>query len=180
MRVAVVELLEAAAAELRAGRTPDDALRRAVAEVPPGALAAALGPAAECVRLGGDLPGTLRAAAALPGAHALGWLAAAWQVAALTGAGLAAALEQLATAGRADDEQRRRLAVQLAGPRATARLLAALPAFGLLLGSALGAAPLRVLLGTPVGWGLAVLGAGLDGLGLWWTARLARAVERAR
>ena len=178
VRAAVVELLDAVAAELRAGRSPLDALRRGVEEVPVAVLAAALAPVAESARLGGDVPAALRAAAGVRGAHALGWLAAAWQVAESTGAGLAVALEQLAVTGRADDELRHRVSVQLAGPRATARLLAVLPLFGLLLGSALGAGPVRVLLGTPVGWALAVLGIGLDLVGLWWVARLARAVER--
>ena len=177
VRAAVVELLDAVAAELRVGRSPREALRRGVDEVPAGVLATALAEVAESARLGGDVPAALHCAAAVRGAHALGWLAAAWQLAEVTGAGLAVALEQLAATGRADDEQRHRVAVQLAGPRATARLLAVLPLFGLLLGSTLGAGPVRVLLGTPVGWALTVLGVGLDVVGLWWTARLARAVE---
>lgn len=65
----------------------------------------------------------------------------------------------------------------LAGPVASAKLLAALPALGLLLGAAIGADPLGQLLGGGLG---SLVGAGgllLYGVGLRWTAAL---VHRAR
>jgi tight adherence protein B len=57
-------------------------------------------------------------------------------------------------------------------------LLALLPVAGLGLGGLLGAGPVTVLLTTPVGVACLVLGVLLDLLGLWWTARIARSVER--
>ncbi len=68
------------------------------------------------------------------------------------GAGLAAALDRVAAALRAEADQRDDLRAQLAGPRSTAVLLALLPVFGLVLGAGLGAHPSAVLLHTPPGW----------------------------
>jgi tight adherence protein B len=50
--------------------------------------------------------------------------------------------------------------------------MTALPAVGLLLGVALGADPLAVLAGTPVGRAALVLGATLWLAGRWWIRRL--------
>jgi tight adherence protein B len=117
-------------------------------------------------------------AASLPaGAGGLARLAAVWSLSQQAGAGLADGCEQIADWLRADESVRREVAAQLAGPRASARLLAFLPALGILLGTGLGARPLDVLLGTPYGLGCLVLGAALVALGWWWTERLARAVE---
>ena len=68
-------------------------------------------------------------------------LAAAWRLVEVTGARLAARPARLAEAARTDEAVRREVAAQLAGPRATALLLALLPAAGVLLGTGLGADP---------------------------------------
>jgi tight adherence protein B len=62
----------------------------------------------------------------------------------------------------------------LAGARATTGLLACLPALGLLLGTALGADPLRVLLHSAAGLACLVVGGALEGTGLWWALRIVR------
>ncbi|MBW8482913.1 type II secretion system F family protein [Actinomadura sp. PM05-2] len=115
-----------------------------------------------------------------PGAEGLRLLAACWQVCAERGGALATVLEGLATALRAEEAQRQEVATQLAGPRATARMVALLPLMGLGLGAALGAHPLAFLLGTPPGWGCLVAGTALDLAGLLWTRRLARNAETLR
>jgi tight adherence protein B len=56
-------------------------------------------------------------------------------------------------------------------------LLALLPAFGWLMGSALGADPLGVLVGTPLGLSCLVVGLLLETAGLLWTARITRGAE---
>jgi len=129
------------------------------------------------VRLGGDLPQALLRDAQEQSLPVLRALSALWQVAEGSGAGLAAAADRLATAEANAEEVRRELMAQLAGPRATARVLAGLPAVGLMLGTSLGASPVDWLIGTP--WGLAILAAGLvlEALGLFWTSRLTHAVE---
>lgn len=176
---AVVELCVAVAGELRAGRQPDRALLsaggmalRELGDVGAGVLAAA--------RFGGDVPGALREAARSPGAEGLRGVAACWQVAVEGGAGLAAGLDRVADALRAERDQREELAAQLAGPRSTAVVLALLPLFGLLLGTAMGAAPLRVLLHSTGGLVCLVAGALLEWAGVVWVARLVRTAGEGR
>ncbi|WP_188283364.1 type II secretion system F family protein, partial [Streptomyces sp. CBMA29] len=111
------------------------------------------------------------------GTHGLAAVAACWQVAVDGGAGLAAALDRVAAALRADADQRDDLRAQLAGPRSTAVLLALLPLFGVVLGAGLGADPSAVLLHTPAGLLCLVTGGCLEWAGLAWTARIIRAAE---
>ncbi|SEE63674.1 tight adherence protein B [Streptomyces sp. 2112.3] len=172
---AVIGLCAAVAGELRAGRQPAQALLAAGA---PG-LGAAGSAVMAAARYGGDVPRELRAAARLPGAGGLAGMAACWQVAVEGGAGLASGLERIAAGLRAQRDQRDDLRAQLAGPRATALMLALLPAGGLLMGSALGADPLRVLLHTPAGWGCLAVGGLLEWCGVAWTARIVAAAEDA-
>ncbi|KAA6215521.1 hypothetical protein CP973_38215 [Streptomyces albofaciens JCM 4342] len=169
---AVIELCEAVAGELRAGRQPGQAL---VASGVAGFGEA--GAAVVAARFGGDVPQALRAVARMPGAEGLAGVAACWQVAVDGGAGLAAGLERIASGLRARRDQRDDLRAQLAGPRATALMLALLPAGGVALGSALGADPLRVLLHTPAGWACLLVGGLLEWCGVAWTARIIRAAE---
>lgn len=170
---AVIDLCAAVAGELRSGRLPGGALLAAgVGRL--GREGAAL---VAAVRFGGDVPAALNRAARLPGAGGLRAVAACWQVSADGGAGLADGLERVAGALRAERDQREELRSQLAGPRSTATVLALLPAFGLLLGTAMGASPLSVLLHTPVGLACLTAGGLLEWAGLAWVARLVRAAE---
>ena len=173
-RSRAVEACAALAGELRAGRAPADALD-AAAELGGGPFAAALRTAARAVRLGGDPAPSLRATPDCAVPEVLRALAACWSVCAGSGAGLAAAVERLEEGLRAEQAQRRAVDAELAGPRATAGLLAVLPAGGLLLAAGLGADPFTVLLATPVGLLCLTVGLGLDALGLWWTGRLVTA-----
>ncbi|ARF56659.1 type II secretion system F family protein [Streptomyces gilvosporeus] len=165
---AVIALCAAVAGELRAGQQPDRAL---LATGAPG-----LGPEGAALlaaaRYGGDVPRSLRRVARLPGAEGLTGVAACWQVAVQGGAGLARGLERIAAGLRARRDQQEELRAQLAGPRATALMLALLPVAGLAMGGALGADPLRVLLHTPAGWGCLVIGGLLEWAGVAWTARI--------
>ncbi|MFG2092833.1 type II secretion system F family protein [Streptomyces sp. NPDC048612] len=173
---AVIGLCAAVAGELRAGRQPAQAL---LAVGTPG-LGSAGSAVLAAARYGGDVPQALRSAARRPGAAGLTGMAACWQVAVEGGAGLASGLERIAAGLRAQRDQREELRAQLAGPRATALMLALLPAAGLLMGSALGADPLRVLLHTPAGWGCLVVGGLLEWGGVAWTARIVAAAEGAK
>ena len=91
------------------------------------------------MRLGGDVPDALVADSVSVAQPVLRRLAACWRVGEGTGAGLAAAVTRLAAASRESERIRLELAVRTAEPRATMRVLAGLPAFGLLLGTGLGA-----------------------------------------
>jgi tight adherence protein B len=174
-RAAVIELCDGIAAELAAGRTPAAAFAEAAAVLDPSVAGALLRP-----RPGEELADTLERAAAAPGAEGLRLLAGCWRIGAERGGALATVIDNLAETLRDQEAHRQEIAAQLAGPRATARLLAGLPLLGLGMAAALGAHPLAFLFGTVPGVVCLVVGAGLDALGLWWTGRLAAAAEAPR
>ncbi|TLS43961.1 hypothetical protein FE633_22790 [Streptomyces montanus] len=172
---AVIALCGALAGEVRAGRQPGEALFRAARDS--GGLGGAQAVVLAAARFGGDVPGALTDAARRPGADGLLGLAACWRVAVDRGAGLAAGLDRLEGALRAERDQRADLRAQLTGARSTAVLLAGLPLLGLLLGTALGADPLHVVLHTGAGLGCLLVGGVLEGAGLWWALRIVRRAE---
>jgi tight adherence protein B len=172
---AVIALCGALAGEVRAGRQPGEALLRAAADSD--GLGEAQGLVLSAARFGGDVPGALVVAAGEPGAEGLSGLAACWRVAVDRGAGLATGLDRLEGALRAERDQRADLRSQLAGARSTAVMLAGLPVLGLLLGTALGADPLHVILHTGSGLGCLLVGAVLEAVGLWWALRIVRGAE---
>jgi len=172
-RAEVGRLLVAFGAELRAGQPPRSALREAAAGVSSQVCSVAL---AAC-ELGAGVPAALRRDAIEPGASALRGLAACWAVGEVSGARFAEAVDQLIERARVDTDIRRQLGSELAGPRATARLVGGLPLLGLVFGYALGADPVGWLVGSPIGWAVLALGVLLDLLGLWWMSRLVASVE---
>ncbi|GAA2442305.1 hypothetical protein GCM10010191_68290 [Actinomadura vinacea] len=107
-------------------------------------------------------------------------LAAGWRIGAERGGTLATVLDGLAMALRDEETQRQEVAAHLAGPRATARLLAALPLVGIGMAAVLGANPLSFLLGTIPGLGCLFTGIALNLTGFWWTHRLAEGAEQLR
>ncbi|WP_217247621.1 type II secretion system F family protein [Streptomyces sp. AC602_WCS936] len=176
-RDGVIALCGSLAGEVRAGRQPGEALLCAAHDS--GGLGDGQAAVLAAARFGGDVPGALTAAARQPGVEGLRGLAACWRVAADQGAGLAAGLDRLEGALRAERDQRADLRAQLAGARATAVMLAGLPVFGLLLGAALGSDPLHVLLHTGAGLGCLLAGGVLECLGVWWVTRIVRKAEAA-
>lgn len=180
-REVVAGLCAAVAGELRAGRPPEAALAEAVERLRgpggPEASEEVLTPLLAAARFGGDVPTALRGAARRTGAEGLAGAAACWEVAVDGGAGLADGLDRVAAALRAERDQRNDLRAQLAGPKATALMLALLPVFGVLLGVSLGADPLRVLFRTSVGLGCLSAGGALEWAGLAWTVRIVRVAE---
>jgi tight adherence protein B len=171
-RAAVIELCSALGAELRSGATARDALIAASRDVPAVDHLATVAAAPH-----GDVAQALRATAEGKGGAGLRRLAACWLVSERSGSGLAPSVSRLAATLRDEEQVRREVAAQLAGPRATAVLLALLPVFGLAMGNALGADPLAVLLGTPLGQGCLALGLLLETSGLLWTARITSRAE---
>ncbi|WP_329099882.1 type II secretion system F family protein [Streptomyces sp. NBC_01439] len=176
----VVALCGAVVGELRAGAQPGQALTAALRRtvVGPGGSGAAETGVLAAAAFGGDVTGALRQAARESGAEGLGGMAACWRVSVDGGAGLAAGLERLEGALRAERDRQESLRAQLAGARSTVLVLALLPLVGLLIGTGLGADPLRVLLHTPMGWGCLLAGGVLEALGLLWCRRIVRAGER--
>ena len=91
---------------------------------------------------------------------------------------MAELLDQVAHALRSGQSVERTVAAELAGPRATGRVMAALPLCGIGLGYLLGGDPLGFLVGGPFGWACLVLGASLAAGGVLWIEWLARQVGR--
>lgn len=124
--------------------------------------------AARVAEAGGDVAGVLRS-----GEGAWGDIAAAWSVATAVGAPLAESLRSAVTALRDAREVKAEIAVALAEPVATARLLTLLPVLGLPLGSLLGLDPLRVV-AEPLGACALLAGLVLLAASVIWTRHLAR------
>ena len=174
-RARALEALGLLAAELRAGRPPAEALTGA-AEVAVDGSRAVLAAAAGAARTGGDVPAALLSGGSGGSGEVRTWrsLATCWAVCTEAGHGLAAGVERLEAGLRAAQEQRRAVDAELAGPRATAGLLAVLPLAGVGLAVALGADPLHVLLHTTAGLVCLVGGLTADLLGWLWTRALVR------
>ena len=110
---------------------------------------------------------------------AAGWrgLAAAWGVASEAGAPLAPTLTDLAASLRDLAETGRQVQVALAAPIATARMVMALPAVGVLFGMVLGFDTLGTLFGTPAGLACLGVGVALIAAARVWNQRLVRSAE---
>jgi tight adherence protein B len=120
----------------------------------------------------------LRALADRPGAEGLRAIAAGWTVAAHSGSSLARVLDRLVEGLRDESAARAEIEAALEPPRVTARMLAVLPAFGVALGTAIGADPVSFLLRTAPGR-LCLLGGLLLALaGIAWVERLAASASR--
>jgi len=167
-RRAAIDALGALAADLSAGMPPQRALVIAGESVWPLACGA--------VRFDGDVAAALRQdAQRMP---MLAPLAACWAVSQQQGSGLSISVARMAEQARISEDIRVQLEAQLAGPRATARILMLLPAFGIAMGVMMGVNPLAWLLGTVPGLACLLAGACLAGIGYWWTSRIVRGVER--
>lgn len=197
---AAAELADALARitdELRTGAHPAAALGGVAQDGP--LARELLGPAEAAARLGEPVPAALRRTAqgrTGPGRSAAGRagqsraaagpagpaaaqdlerVAAAWELADRHGAPLADLLS-----GTREDIRWRlahasRVRAQLAGPRATAAVLTALPLFGIGLGQLMGTDPLDVLRDGLLGQGLLLAGCGLTAAGVLWSERILRA-----
>lgn len=131
--------------------------------------------AARAAAVGGDVATALaRDAVRTP---VLRPVAAAWGIAHQTGAGLAGVLDNIADGHRRSAAVQRDLAVELAGPRATARLMSLLPLIGVGLAILLGADPVGWLTSSVAGIACLVVGLALNGLGFWWMNQIVRKVE---
>lgn len=193
--------LDDASSALRAGAGPALALQRAADAAEPGdpQVAAVLTSAGAHARLGGDVAAGLvgagpggttgagtgsavarSSAAAGPavGDRVAAELAGAWLLATRHGVVLADVVDGLRTDVASRRERAVRVDATLAGPRATAVILTALPGFGVLLGSGFGANPLGVLLDGLLGGALCLAGAVFLAAGLLWTDRIAGGAAR--
>lgn len=172
VQLQVAEGCQVLASQLQVGRAPTAALTVAAEDCP------ALQSVVATDAVGGDVASALRVAAARPGAESLRELASAWELSARTGAPVADLVQRVARQVGEGERLRQLVAAELAAPRASGKVLALLPVFGLAMATTVGADPGGFLLRT---WfGQLCLGAAicLTCLGLVWTERLAdRALE---
>jgi tight adherence protein B len=164
---AVVDACQLLAGLLRVGHVSAMALRIAATD------SEVFVEAEAAQRLGGSVPAVLRRHGAQPGGGGLTELAIAWEVSQRTGASMTATLDALSERLEEGRKIARVVDSELSAPRATGRLLAALPLFGLLLGYAIGGDPGAFLLSSPAGQLCLVIGVSLACAGVWWIERIA-------
>lgn len=163
-------LTAALASELRSGQTPD----RAVHSV----LCGWVGPLPGRYLPDTDVVTLLNRWARVPGWGGLAAVAICWRVADSTGVGLADALDRIGEAMRHEHEVANEVDGQLASVRATASVLATLPAVAVAMGHLLGAKPIAVLLGTAIGAACLAVGAALAATGWWWLTHQVESVRK--
>lgn len=163
----VVRTCQILAGLLRVGHVPASSLAAACVDAP------LLAEPAAVHGIGGDVGPVLRRMGSIPGQEGLVELANAWEVSERTGASMMATLDALAERLVADTSLRNIVRAELSAPRATGRILGALPLVGLALGYSLGGDPLGYLIGSTVGQLCLVTGVVLGCLGVVWTERIA-------
>jgi tight adherence protein B len=164
----ITEALSAMVAELRAGAHPVMAAESAAVDAAPRA-AETMRLIAASARLDGNL-----------GEHGedpvLSRLGVAWSLVRKHGLPMAEVLDAVRRDAAAGVRFARQTHARMAGPRASAVVLALLPAVGIALGEAMGARPVHVLASTVPGQILLVVGSALVWAGMAWSAKL---TERA-
>ena len=156
---------------LRSGSPPDRAWREAT-----GLTTVSGSPEAAALQL---MVAARPAGARAAEARAAGAIIAASRLSAEVGAPLVDVLDRLRSTLEADDEIASERAAALAGPRASARILAWLPLAGLGLGAAIGADPISVFADGGVGSAVMLAGLGCHLAGRALSRRLVRLAERA-
>lgn len=170
--------LDVLVGELRTGVHPVAAFATAAGEVS-GPVHQGMGAVAARARLGADVAAGLddvAVASQLP----MHWeqLAACWRLAHAYGLSIATLMR---TAQRDIVERERfssHVEASMAGPRATATVLAGLPVAGIALGQLIGARPLAFLFGAGVGGWLLTAGVLLACAGLMWADQITERVLR--
>lgn len=160
------------AGQLRIGAVPSQALARAAR------VSRCMERPAATQAIGGDVTRALREAGDAPGREGLASLARAWELSERTGAPVSALAWQVSEQVRRDRETERVVDGELAGPRATARILAFLPLVGIAMGIVSGGDPVGFLTGTVPGLACLAAGVALACSGVVWTEHMADAAGR--
>ena len=175
VEAAALALLDAAGPALRAGLTPAAAVRLAVTSahgLPSVELRRFVEGLEDAAREGLPASGAWVELATRSGSGPVAFVAGAWRLSEVTGAPLAEAVERAAEALREARARQRRVAVAVAGPRATVFVLTALPLTGPIFGLACGLSPVELYLGSPLATLSVGAGVLLVVLGRLWCRRL--------
>lgn len=162
------------AAEVRSGRSPENAVEVVAQDCP------VLLPAAAALAVGDDAVRVWQQQSRGPGLAGLGALARAWQVSRRCGAPMGPSLDQVAGALEREAEVTRTVRGELAAAQATGRLMAVLPLVGIGLGYSIGGRPLEFLLGSTAGLACTLVATVLACTGVLWTSALARPSDGGR
>lgn len=127
----------------------------------------------------GRAPGRAGRSATARWSSQVAFVARAWSLSESLGSPLAECVTVAARTVRQHSARQRRLDIALAGPRATATVLTALPLAGPVVGLLLGLSPGQ-LYGSPVAIIATAAGLALLLVGRWWCARLVAGITRAR
>ncbi len=168
----VLAVLDLAEAALQAGCAAERAVELAVTELPVGS------PVRAILLEVRPIPEAWRRVAATTGAESVALVARAWELSERLGAPLAPSVATAAQLVRRSLRLQDRVDTALAGPRATMRLLTALPLVGPLVGWAFGVDPVRLYWAGPVTQLATLAGLGLLLLGRLWCQALVRRVCR--
>jgi tight adherence protein B len=172
-----LDLLDALAPALRAGLPPVTAVRLVVG--PSSAGAGHFGGLDEAAARGEPLAPTWSAYAEAVGSEDLRLVAGAWSLCDTLGSPLAPTVSTVSDVVRRRRAIRTRIATALAGPRATMRVLTALPLSGPLVAVLVGVPPAD-LYAPPAGAAALLAGVTLLLVGRWWAGRMVRAVTAER
>ena len=163
----VAQACSVLAAQVRIGQVPLAALRSAADDCP------ILRPAVATADLGGDVTARWHAQAAGPGQSGLADLARAWDLSTISGAGMADALDDVAEGLAEDESLGLVINSEAAAPRASGKVMAALPVVGIGLGYLIGGDPVGFLTGSPWGWACLVGGSTFAAAGVLWMEAVA-------
>jgi tight adherence protein B len=166
-RKEVAQACSMLAGQVRIGQPPLIALRSAAEDC------AVLRQAVATADLGGDVIACWHAQSTHPGQSGLDDLARAWQLSVATGSGMGEALDDVAEGLAADESLALVVDSEAAGPRASGKVMAALPLIGVGLGYLIGGDPVAFLINTSAGWACLTAGAALAALGVLWMERVA-------
>ncbi|ADG80479.1 Type II secretion system F domain protein OS=Tsukamurella paurometabola (strain ATCC 8368 / DSM/ CCUG 35730 / CIP 100753 / JCM 10117 / KCTC 9821 / NBRC 16120 / NCIMB 702349 / NCTC 13040) OX=521096 GN=Tpau_3907 PE=4 SV=1 [Tsukamurella paurometabola] len=168
---AILAGVDAMVAELSVGAHPAAACATAGRDAEDSHVRSVFAEMAGRAELGGDVAAGLR----LHASESTAWerLAAAWETGTRHGIGMGELLASVREDLRARERYERRAHSALAGARATAQVLAALPVLGVAMGQLIGADPLGTLLSTGAGGVLLVVGVCLTCAGLLWSRSIA-------
>lgn len=177
VETAALALLDAAGPALQAGLTPAAAVRLAATSahgLPSDQLLRFVTGLDDAARAGRPTSTVWADLATRSGSAPVAFVAGAWRLSEVTGAPLAEAVERAAEALRDARARQRRVAVAVAGPRATVLVLTTLPLTGPLFGLACGLSPVELYLGSSLALVSVVAGAVLVLLGRLWCRRLVK------
>lgn len=178
---ALLALLDAVAAALRAGLPPVRALELGAVTLPddaPPELLRLVEAAVTVSRDGLAVAPVWREVAGAGRSSVLHTVAAAWGLSERTGCPLADAVERAAAQLRSALATRRKVRAAVAGPQATVTVLTVLPLAGPLFGLACGVQP-GELYGNPIALACLVGGLALLWVGRRWCRRLVRRAEHS-